>query len=58
MMAECAWCGEWKEVYAWKEAVDIDKNGGEVHAPICKDCYEFVTGTCPELNILEEKVNA
>lgn len=51
MKAECAWCGKWKEVHAWQECVEQDYDGGEVHAPICKDCYEFVTGTCPELNI-------
>lgn len=39
MKAECAWCGKWKEVYAWKESVAQDYDGAEVHAPICKDCY-------------------
>jgi len=43
------------KVYAWKECVEIDYDGGELHAPICKDCYEFVTGTCPELNAMEEE---
>ena len=55
MMAYCAWCGNWKQVYAWKECIEIDYDGAELHAPICKDCYEFVTGTCPELNTVKEE---
>ena len=39
MKEECAWCGEVKEVYGWKESIDQDKKGNEIHAPICKDCF-------------------
>ena len=45
MMDYCAWCGKWREVYAWKKCIDQDDKGNEIHAPICEDCYEFVT--CP-----------
>jgi len=54
-MDYCAWCGKWKEVHAWRECIGQDYDGGEIHAPICRDCYEFVTGTCPELNTIEEE---
>ena len=55
MMAVCAWCGKGMRAHAWKECVEVDYDGGELHAPICKDCYELVTGTCPELSAMEEE---
>ena len=38
----CAWCGEYKPVYAYRE--DDCEGGDEKYSYMCKECYEAEYG--------------
>jgi len=55
---DCAWCGEYKEVYAYQESeyekgeteepfISANKHnlkdGDSIGIPICKGCHDFIT---------------
>ncbi len=42
--AICEWCGKWKKGYAWRECVDQDDKGNELHDAMCKECYYAIWG--------------